>query len=182
MLFHSFDEAYVRRLAEGDSAAGDHFASYFGDVLHLKLRVRLRSPELIEDVKQETLLRVLATLRHGEGVRRPERFGAFVNAVCNNVMRELCRLDRRYEPWDEFVDEPVDSSVDLDAPLIREDLKAKIGESMRELQERDRKILHAIFIEEADKNEVCRRFGIDAGYLRVLLHRAKAHFRQAYES
>ena len=89
MQFQNFDEEYVRRLADGDAAAGDHFASYFNDILYLKLRVRLRSPELIEDVKQETLLRVLVILRKGEGVRRPDRFGAFVNAVCDNVMREL---------------------------------------------------------------------------------------------
>lgn len=181
LQFKTFDDEYVRRLTDGDSAAGEHFASYFAAVLYLKLRMRLRSPELIEDVQQETLLRVLGILRQGEGVRRPERFGAFVNAVCNNVIRELCRLDRRYEPWDEFAEEPADTTVNLDAPLLNEDMQREIGEILKGLPEKDRAILQAIFLDEIDKLEVCRRHNVDTGYLRVLLYRAKGRFREAYD-
>jgi len=171
----------VRRLTDGDSGAGEHFASYFGNLLFLKLRVRLRSAELIEDVRQETLMRVLVVLRQGEGVKRPERFGAFVNGVCENVMRELCRSDRRAEPWDEHtMEEPIDPTVDLDAELVNADLKREIKQIFAVLQEKDRKILRALFLDEIDKAEVCRMFQVDAGYLRVLVHRAKVHFRDAY--
>jgi len=104
LTFETFNEEYVRRLADGDSGAGEHFASYFGNLLFMKLRVRLRSTELIEDVRQETLTRVLVILRKGAGVERPERFGAFVNGVCNNVVREFCRLDVREEAWDDSME------------------------------------------------------------------------------
>ena len=40
--------------------------------------------------------------------------------------------------------------------------------------------LKAIFFEEKEKDEVCREFGVDRGYLRVLLHRAKQSFRDIY--
>src|SRR5437879_13545424 len=86
--FHSFDEDYLRRLASGDAVVEHHFSSYFGDLLLLKLRVRVRSPQLVEDIRQETLMRVLQIVRR-KGVDHPERFGAFVSAVCNNVMLEL---------------------------------------------------------------------------------------------
>jgi len=66
LTFETFNEDYVRRLTEGDSGTGEHFASYFDKVLFLKLRVRLRSAQLIEDVRQETLTRVLVVLRQGE--------------------------------------------------------------------------------------------------------------------
>ena len=118
MKFATFNEDYVRRLTDGDSVAGDHFASYFGNVLFLKLRVRLRSAHLIEDIRQETLMRVLLILRQGAGVERPERFGAFVNGVCNNVVRELCRLDDRTCLGRTNMEEPIDPAVDLDAGLI----------------------------------------------------------------
>ena len=180
LQFQTFNEEYVRRLADGDPAAGDHFAKYFDRVLYLKLRVRLRSPELIEDVKQETMLRVLAILRQGEGVKSPDRFGAFVNAVCNNVVREMCRLDRRYEAWDEYQDEPSDPTVNMDGPLMNADMQREIEKVLAALQERDRRILRAIYLEEVDKAEVCRRFGVDSSYLRVLIHRAKSHFREEF--
>ena len=127
MTFETFNDDYVRRLTDGDSGAGEHFASYFGSVLFLKLRVRLRSIELIEDVRQETLTRVLVILREGEGVKRPERFGAFVNGVCENVVREFCRTDSRDESWDEHnIEEPIDPNVDLDASLINSDRQREI--------------------------------------------------------
>ena len=93
--FHSFDQDYLRRLASGDAAVEHHFSSYFGDLLLLKLRARIRSPQLIEDIRQETLLRVLQIVRKA-GVKHPERFGAFVSAVCNNVMMELVRGEMRH--------------------------------------------------------------------------------------
>ena len=180
MTFESFNEDYVRRLTDGDSGAGDHFASYFGNLLFLKLRVRLRSLQLIEDVRQETLTRVLVILRQGAGVERPERFGAFVNGVCNNVMRELCRLDGREEPWDENKEEPIDPTVDLNAQLVNADMKREIKQVFAALPEKDRRVLQAIYLDEIDKAEVCRMFQVDAGYLRVLVYRAKVQFRDAY--
>jgi RNA polymerase sigma-70 factor, ECF subfamily len=47
--------------------------------------------------------------------------------------------------------------------------------------QRDRELLRAIFLEEGDKDEVCRRFGVDRDYLRVRLHRAKERFRLLYQ-
>jgi RNA polymerase sigma-70 factor (ECF subfamily) len=179
--FESFDEDYVQRLTDGDPNAGAHFASYFGNLLYLKLRVRLRSLHLIEDIRQETLKRVLVILRQGAGVEQPESFGAFVNGVCNNVMRELCRLDEREESWDESMDEPIDSTVDLDAELVNEDLKREIAWIFAAMPEKDRRILQAIFLDEIDKAEICRKYRVDNNYLRVMLYRAKAQFREAYD-
>ena len=103
MTFESFDAQYVQRLKEGDAVVEDHFAAYFTKVLVLKLRTRLRSPELIEDIRQETLLRVLQILRKKGGVEHPERFGAFVNSISNNVLMEFCRSEKRHDPMDEHI-------------------------------------------------------------------------------
>src|SRR5580692_4708473 len=99
--FHSFDQDYLCRLASGDAVVEHHFSSYFGGLLLLKLRARIRSTQLIEDIRQETLLRVLQTVRKA-GVEHPERFGAFVIGVCSNVMMELFRGETRHEGSSEF--------------------------------------------------------------------------------
>jgi len=171
----------VRRLTDGDSDAGDHFAAYFGNMLFLKLRVRLRSEQLIEDIRQETLLRVLFILRQGRGVKRPEHFGAFVNGVCNYIVRERCRHERD-EAWEDNRVDPIDPATENpDAGLINADLQRKIAGILAQLPEKDRKILRAIYLDELDKAEVCRRFKVSADYLRVLIYRAKIQFREAYE-
>src|SRR5687768_15578763 len=90
----TFDQEYVKRLVAGDAETEKHFTAYFGQLLNLKLRARLRSWQALEDVRQETFLRVFRTLRTGE-VQQPERLGAFVNSVCNNVLFESYRANKR---------------------------------------------------------------------------------------
>jgi RNA polymerase sigma-70 factor (ECF subfamily) len=58
--------------------------------------------------------------------------------------------------------------------------KDKVREILLELEPRDRSLLKAVFLDERDRDEVCREFGVDRDYLRVLLHRAKQEFKTVY--
>jgi RNA polymerase sigma-70 factor (ECF subfamily) len=180
MTFQSFDADYIKRLTDGDATVENHFAAYFSKMLVLKLRARLRSPDLIEDVRQETLMRVLQILRTKGGLEHPERFGAFVNSVSNHVLMEVYRAEGRTDPMDEHVREPEDTSVDLDAELIDQDTRREVQRVLDELPPKDRRLLMAVYLQETDKAEICRKQHVDADYLRVLLHRAKNRFRKAY--
>src|SRR5260370_30563936 len=86
-----FTDKYIADLREGVPEVADHFAHYFGDLLNLKLRSRLHCPFLVEDARQETLVRVLEALQVRGSLRNAERLGAFVNAVCNNVLLPVWR-------------------------------------------------------------------------------------------
>ncbi len=181
MKLHSFDAEYVRQLKTGDPGAENHFVSYFSALLYLKLTARLRSHQMIEDVRQETLLRVLEAVRKKNGLEHPERFGAFVNAVCNHVLLEFWRAESRQSPGNYGMEEPADLKVDLDGPLVDSDRKRQVHRVLDELTPKDRRLLRAVYLEELDRAEICRRHGVDAGYLRVLLHRAKSRFRKIYQ-
>jgi RNA polymerase sigma-70 factor (ECF subfamily) len=170
--FYIFDASYVKRLAEGDPATESHFSSYFAKFIVLKLRSRRLSPSMAEDARQETLFRVLKALRQGAGVNQPERFGAFVNSVCNNVVLELLNKESRHPSVPENSPEPADDRVDMDANLISQQRKQIVAEVLDDLGSKDR--------EEAERSEVCQKLGVGSEYLRVLLHRAKAKFEQAY--
>jgi len=176
-----FDKLYVDRLRDGDSSTEQHFASYFGQILGIMLRARYLSPERIDDVRQETLVRVIATLRREGGIRQPERFGAFVNSVCKNVLREQSRDWQRTQPIQQDQLEPPDKVVDLERVLISHETKDKVREILAEMKQRDRDLLRAIFLEEKGKDEICKDFGVDREYLRVLLHRAKERFRLSFQ-
>ena len=178
--FCIFDAPYVNRLAEGDPATEAHFSAYFQRFLTLKLRARRLSPQMAEDIRQETLFRVLRALRQGSGVTQPDRFGAFVNAVCNNIVMEYLHKEGRHPQAPEHTPEPADQRVDMDSSLISEESKQLVAEVLKGLASKDREILRMIFFEEADRRDVCRRLGVEADYLRVLLHRAKSRFEQAY--
>ena len=181
LQFHCFDAGYVERLCAGDSPTQEHFVGYFSALLQIKLRSRLRSPQAIEDVRQETFARVFAVLRKDGGLRQPERLGAFVNTVCNHVLFEQYRASSRSESLDDD-DRPELPAVGANALDIvtAGQIKDKVREILLELPPRDRSLLKAVFLDERDRDEVCKEFDVDREYLRVLLHRAKQEFKTEY--
>ena len=181
LQFHSFDATYVENLCAGDFATQEHFVRYFTELLHLKLRSRLRSPQAIEDVRQETFARVFTSLRKGGVLRQPERLGAFVNSVCSNVLFEYYRSSSRVESLDdEGHPELPATGIDALGMVAREQLKTRVRDILLDLPDRDRSLLKAVFLDERDRDEVCREFGVDREYLRVLLFRAKQEFKNEY--
>jgi RNA polymerase sigma-70 factor (ECF subfamily) len=178
MDFFTFDDEYVRRLREGDPQTVDHFYSYFQRLLLIKLRKRLRSMEEIDDVRQETYLRVFRTLKSPGGLREASKLGAFVNRVCDNVLQEFWRKHNRNE--EPLGDLDFIGQEDLDEELIRSEERVRVRLVISELPERDAAILREIFLNDRPPDEVCTQFGVDRNYLRVLLYRAKKKFRDAW--
>jgi RNA polymerase sigma-70 factor, ECF subfamily len=180
LQLQDFDESYVERLRAGDFRTQEHFVAYFSELIQLKLRSRLHSPQAIEDVRQETFTRVFTALRGGT-IRQPERLGAFVNSMCNNVLLEHYRASSRDSSLEDEEQQYFPAvSVDVLGAIAAKQMAEKIREILEEMPERDRRLLREVFLEERDKDEVCRDFGVDRDYLRVLLHRAKQSFRALY--
>jgi len=178
--FQTFDAAYVKRLADGDPATESHFSVYFRKLIVLKLRARRLSDAMAEDIQQETMFRVLKALRKGSGVSQPERFGGFVSSVCNHVMLEFLQKESRHPQLPENSPEPADERVDMDASLLSDQRKQIVAEILNGMGSKDREILRLLFLEERERGEVCTKLGVGSEYLRVLLHRAKERFAQAY--
>jgi RNA polymerase sigma-70 factor, ECF subfamily len=181
LQFHSFDETYVERLRAGDFRTQEQFRVYFTALIQVKLRSRLQSREAIEDVRQETFTRFYSALREGKIVH-PERIGSFVNSICNHVLMEHYRTVVRQGSVNDDDQKKEFPSPALDplALFSAQEIQQKVREILDQMPERDRRLLREILLEERDKDEVCRDFGVDRDYLRVLLHRAKNSFKQLY--
>lgn len=184
MQFFAFDSDYLARLRAGDFRTEQHFVSYFSQLIQLKLRSRLNSPEAIEDVRQEIFARVFTVLRTDEGIRQADRLGPFVNSVCNNVLLEYYRSSSRTTALDEEDDdaEIPDKKSDVLGEVMTRQTTQMVRAILDDLSERDRRLIKEVFLEERDKDDVCKDFGVDRNYLRVLLHRAKQAFKDQYVS
>lgn len=179
--FQRFDAAYVHRLRGGDPETERHFVAYFKDLLRIKLHSRLRSRQLVEDACQETFLRVFKALRSDEEIRHPERIGAYVNTVCDHVLMELYRSEKRHITMsDASMDEIEDQAPMAVDRLQAVERRVLVRRVIDDLPDIDRRLMRALFVEERDKDEVCKEFKVDRSYLRVLLHRAKLRFRALY--
>lgn len=167
-----FDSKYIDALLHDNAEYVNHFSSYFGALLRTKLRSKLRNTELVDNVIQETLLRVMQQVTNGKA-GLPERLPAFVNSVCNNVMLEAFRVSshsrgRRSE-----------LSNNVDEELISEERRVLVQRVLEELPARDRELLIKVFFEDRSQDEICERMDVDAEYLRVLIQKARARFRLA---
>jgi len=151
--------------------------------LRLKLRYKVlyhlgRGCADVDDLVQETLARFFrAEQRHK--IRNTEEFGAFLNGVCRNVILEYRRRIRR-EPQADSDGVIPETGVRPDAEIF--ELRDAIDDGLRELAERDRAILRALYLEGQDKDAICKQWEMTDSQFRVVLFRAKERFRRAWES
>src|SRR6478752_3081374 len=178
--FQLFDSFYVDRLRSGDFTTQQHFVAYFSELIRLKVGMRLRSMAAVEDVRQETFTRVLRLVCE-QRIRQPERLGAIVNSVCNNVLHEHNRSrSREISGGEEVVDAIPDSTIGAYEAMARRRLQQTVRQILDELREKDRSLVKALFVEERSKDDVCRDLAVTREYLRVLVHRAKLSFKSHY--
>lgn len=180
MQFHNFDGPYLDRLRSGDFTTEQHFFAYFGELIRLKAGKRLHSTVAIEDVQQETFARVFRGIVEHR-IAQPERLGAFVNAVCTNVLREGYRSTCREVPApDAFADAIPDPAMGATDALAQLQMQQEVRQILAGLPKKDQHLMKALFLDERDKDEVCRDFGVTRQYLRVLIYRAKQSFKARY--
>lgn len=180
MDLFTFDDEYVRRLREGDRWTEEHFYTYFQQLLLIKLRKRLPSMDAIDDVRQIVFARFFKALRSPDGgIHDGRKLGSYVNSFCTNVLFEHYRNAHRTEPLD---DEQLNipTSEDVESALLSAEEREHVRRVIGKLPKRDARILHALFFDEREPDDVCREFNVNRGYLRVLLHRAKEKFRSAW--
>lgn len=176
---HPFDADYLKLLRERDDATERHFAGYFDPLIRIKAaKAGPQSARAADDISQETLLRVLENIRQGR-VDHPERLGAYVLAVCQNVIRECFRGDRRFVPLPERSEEVLSSGESVETDLLEEERKGVMRRALTGLSAKDQELLARICLDDQDKDSICRDFGVTREYLRVLLHRARARLRTA---
>jgi RNA polymerase sigma-70 factor (ECF subfamily) len=182
LQFVAFDASYLERLQSGDARTEQHFARYFGELIRIKLRSRVSSREAIEDVRQETFVRVLALVRTRDGIKHPERLGSLVNSVCNLVLLEHYRSNKQVQArFDADPERALAAEESSESPLFEADeAKRVVRRILDDLTERDRRLLQSVLLEERDKDEVCAEFGLSREYLRVLVHRAKQSFKTSF--
>lgn len=174
---YAFTFEYLERLERGDDDIERHFASYFGELLQIKLRARLRNSQLAADLRQETFVRVFQAIRKKKDILYPERLGSFVNSVCENVLLEFFRSGKANLQTHDELAEPVDQTNSVESELITEERKELVRNILAEMSEADRNLLRGVFLDERDKDQLCQELKIDRNYLRVRIHRALARFR-----
>jgi RNA polymerase sigma-70 factor (ECF subfamily) len=172
-----FDQQFLNALRDRNADAEDLLVSHFTRPVQLKLRARLRNPELVQDACQEAFLRVLNYFRSGKTLDNPSSLPGFIHSVCHNISLEMLRAHTRHDQMFNDVPDPPDPRLSPESQMVTTERKDLVRRILDEMPERDRRLLKRVFLEEEDKDLVCKEFQVDRSYLRVLVHRARTKFR-----
>ena len=176
-----FDGGYIERLSRGDEGTERHFTKYFGDLLSIKLRGRLRSRELAENARQQTLLRALTRLRQKGSIDNPQRLGVFVNAISESVLSELFRAEERVARGARKVAERADTSAGVEPKHTGESIESDRLVSSK-LPRNDGEVLQRAIEVIGDREEALRWLGTPMralGYLTPISLSATERGREA---
>jgi RNA polymerase sigma-70 factor (ECF subfamily) len=130
----------------------------------------------LDDIVQETLARFLVAARESK-VHDTADAGAYLNAICRNVIHEYHRRLMRDDVVPEMIPDAVDGRL---SGAEQFDIRNAISMGLAQLSTRDRDILRAFYIEEKPKQEILEAFGLSYDQFRVVLCRAKERFRAIY--
>jgi RNA polymerase sigma-70 factor, ECF subfamily len=174
-----FDLDYLRALQNRDAETENHLIASFSKAIQAKLQMRLRWPELVQDARQETFLRIFSYFRSGKTLENPASLPGFVHSVCHNVALEFLRSHTRHDQIAENAPEPLDISASPEEQVVTAERKQIVRKLLDELPVKDRELLRRVLLEEEDKDAVSKEFGVGRNYLRVLLYRARVRFKAA---
>jgi RNA polymerase sigma-70 factor (ECF subfamily) len=172
-----FDQLFLNALRDRNADAENFLIAHFSRPIQLKLRARLRSPELVQDAFQEAFMRVLNYFRSGKTLDNPASLPGFIHTMCHNISMEMLRSHTRHDQMFENVREPSDPRLNPESQMVTTERKELVARVLEEMPERDRLLLRRVFLDEEDKDIVCQEFDVDRNYLRVLVHRARTRFK-----
>lgn len=149
-------------------------ARLFWDRLRVFAARRLGDAVAAEDVAQETLRRVVQSVR-ADRLRSPEALPAFVFQTARNIClqrhRSAYRESRAMSRLGGATAEPSTTSDPL-LDLITEERRRVVRAALTRLDSEDRTLLQLFFYEGSGTAEVAERLGATPGAIRVRKHRA----------
>jgi RNA polymerase sigma-70 factor, ECF subfamily len=170
----------VAEIRAGVRAAEAAMVARYSPGLLFLLKRRTRDAELARDLRQDALRIAIEKLR-AEPLEQPERLAAYLRGVALNLLTAQRRKDSRRATTADSA--AVESTADATAGPFENVSSAEtqraVAALLAELRTpRDREILTRLYLEEADKDEICTALGIDSTHFNRVLFRAKQRFRE----
>ena len=173
--------ALAHRIRSGDETAEAELVERYSPGLRYLLGRLTGSPELAEELQQETLSIVIERLR-GRGLDDPAGLLSFLRATARNLAAAEHRRSQRRgaESLDALAGpHPVDPQPGPAAQLVRNEEDAVVRRLIGELStRRDREILYRFYVAEDDKEQICSALGLGEVHFNRVLHRARQRFKE----
>jgi RNA polymerase sigma-70 factor, ECF subfamily len=179
-----FAEDLVRRIRAGEPSAESELVVRYRGRVTLLLRQTSRDASSLDDLHQQTFRVALEKIRRGD-IREPGKLSRFLRALARNLVIGHFRsaAARKTEDPEDASDPISDPAPDALDNLLRVESASLVRRVLDELpNERDREILFRFYLEEDDKDTICRDLGLSSLHFNRVLHRARERYRLLYEA
>lgn len=187
------DRALVTRLIEGDGNAWQVFVQQFGRLIRARVADVARSfgsghdSSGIDDATAEVFAALLknenAALRAFEGRSSLTTYLAVISTRCATrtyaAKRNLLASDQQQE-FQELAHSEA-KQADPSHRVLADEQKSQIQQELKDLPEKQRKIVELFYLQEQSYAEISQRLGIPMGSVGVTLKRAEAKLRELLE-
>jgi RNA polymerase sigma-70 factor (ECF subfamily) len=164
-----------------DSDPVSHLSAVYRDFPGLRALIlrRVRDPEVASDILQDAAVTTLEKLRSGQ-IAHPENIGGYLYRVALNHLRNLRRKDRTAAINAASLSEPAGFESDPEWERVGRPQWAQAAR--RVLDEmpaaRDRELLVRYYLNDEDKDLICRQLGLSREHFNRVIFRARNRFRE----
>jgi RNA polymerase sigma-70 factor (ECF subfamily) len=161
-----------------------HLAAVYRDYPGLRALIlrRVRDADVAADILQDAAVTTLEKLRSGE-IAHPEKVGGYLYRVALNHLRNHRRKDRTAVSSADALEELRDAEDDPD--WARVGRPQWVSAARRMLEEmpvaRDREVLVRFYLNDEDKERICRELRLSEEHFNRVIFRARNRFRELLE-
>ncbi|MCC6748190.1 MAG: sigma-70 family RNA polymerase sigma factor [Deltaproteobacteria bacterium] len=170
------DQITLARARRGDRSAQADLVTHYGPQIYALVgRLMVSQPSQVDDLAQDTLIKVLGALPHFDP-QGPARLSTWILTVATRTCLDVLRRRRRVEP---LVDEPEGTSASPERTATDRQLARKVMRAMAELPDEQRAVLVLRAYHDWDYDEIGTALKLEPGTVKSRLSRARQALRQA---
>jgi RNA polymerase sigma-70 factor, ECF subfamily len=159
-------------------------ASVYRDYPGLRALIlrRARNPDVAADILQDAAVTTLEKLRSGE-IAHPENMGGYLYRVALNHLRNHHRKDRTALSGADALEELPAPVNDPEWENVGRPQWASAARRMLEEMPvaRDREVLVRFYLDDEDREAICRELGLSEEHFNRVIFRARNRFRELLE-
>jgi RNA polymerase sigma-70 factor (ECF subfamily) len=143
---------------------------------------RVRNPEVAADILQDAIVTTLEKLKSGE-ISRPENIGGYLYRVALNHLRNHRRKDRASLSTSDGLESLAQSEADPEWDRVGHPEWALAARRVLEEMStpRDRELLIRFYLNDEEKESICRCLGLSDEHFNRVVFRARNRFRTLLE-
>ena len=174
----TFNDEYLARLRRRDPAAWQHFDDFFRPRVRAKFRAKFPW-DMVEDLTGATMLAAIESISRGEP-RDAARLAGYVFSICHNKTLEAWRLLNKENLIDFDFDRLTGKGrTPLQEWINNEEVK-KIRRVLTRLSSRDHDILICVLYDGQNRDDVCKKYGVERDHLKMILFHARQRFQREW--